>query len=310
MSGITADASLLRACLRSSRPNFLILAPLCAGLAITAAIADGHSFATVDALLVLLGALLAHAAVNLFNEHHDFHSGLDAMTERTPFSGGSGSLPERPEAADAVRATAYACLLGVMLIGAWFLWRTGPTVLLYGLLGLGLVVAYTAWLTRRPWLCLLAPGVGFGLLMVLGAHQALAGTLTSTALAAALVPTLMVSALLLINQLPDIDADRRVGRDHLAIRLGPKRAARLVAVLLALAFGVVPVAWLAGALPGAAWLMWLTLPAAAWLVHGLWRLPPEVGRGEMKPLLPLMGVNVVLLLASLALLNVGLFLAA
>ncbi|NIC06187.1 prenyltransferase [Billgrantia bachuensis] len=310
MSDTTADASLLRACLRSSRPNFLILAPLCAGLAITAALADGYSFATVDALLVLLGALLSHAAVNLFNEHHDFHSDLDEMTERTPFSGGSGSLPERPEAAESVHAAALACLLGVVLIGVWFLWRAGPVVLLYGLLGLGLVLAYTAWLTRRPWLCLLAPGVGFGLLMVLGAHQALTGALTSTALAAALVPTLMVSALLLINQLPDIDADRRVGRDHLAIRLGPRRAARLVAVLLALAFGVVPVAWLAGALPGAAWLMWLILPALVWLVRGLWRLPPEVERGELAPLLPLMGLNVALLLASLALLNIGLLVAA
>lgn len=310
MRETAAEAPLLFACLRSSRPNFLILAPLCAGLAITAALADGHSIAMLDALLVLLGALLAHAAVNLFNEHHDFHSGLDAMTERTPFSGGSGALPERPEAASAVRAAAFACLLGVVLIGAWFLWRAGPAMLLYGLVGLALVVAYTAWLTRRPWLCLLAPGVGFGLLMVPGAYQALSGTLSATVLAAALIPTLMVSALLLINQLPDIDADRRVGRDHLAIRLGPRRAARLVAALLAVAFAVVPLAWLVGALPAAAWLMWLMLPALAWLLRGLWRLPPEVEEGELAPLLPLMGLNVALLLASLALLNIGLLVAA
>ncbi|MGQ4878951.1 prenyltransferase [Billgrantia sp. LNSP4103-1] len=310
MSDATAEPSLLHACLRSSRPNFLVLAPLCAGLAITAALADGYPVALFDALLVLLGALLAHAAVNLFNEHHDFRSGLDELTERTPFSGGSGTLPERPEAADAVRAAALSCLLGVVLIGAWFLWRTGPVMLVYGLLGLGLVVAYTGWLTRRPWLCLLAPGVGFGLLMVLGAYRALAGTLTGTALATALVPTLLVSALLLINQLPDIEADRRVGRDHLAIRLGPRRTARLVAILLAMAFGVVPLGWLAGALPATAWLMWLALPALAWLLRGLWRLSPVVEQGELAPLLPLMGGNVATLLASLILLNIGLLLAA
>ncbi|MGY6567030.1 MAG: prenyltransferase [Halomonadaceae bacterium] len=307
---MTISATTVQACLRSSRPNFLVLAPLCAGLAITAAWADGHTLATLDALLVLLGALLAHAAVNLFNEHHDFHSGLDELTERTPFSGGSGSLPERPEAADAVRNAAMLCLAGVVAIGLWFLWRAGPVMLIYGLLGIGLVVAYTAWLTRRPWLCLLAPGVGFGLLMVAGSYQALTGTLSATAVAAALIPTLMVSALLLINQLPDIDADRRVGRDHLAIRLGPLRSARLVALLLAAAFAVVPVAWLFGALPGAAWLMWLASPAVAWLVRGLWLLPAEAEQGELAALLPLMGLNVALLLASLALLNIGLFLAA
>ncbi len=307
---VVPPPSALGACLRSSRPNFLVLAPLCAGMAITAAWADGHSVATFDALMVLLGALLAHAAVNLFNEHHDFRSGLDALTERTPFSGGSGALPARPEAAGAVRNAAMLCLAGVVAIGFWFLWRAGPVMLIYGLLGIGLVVAYTAWLTRRPWLCLLAPGVGFGLLMVLGAYQALTGTLSATAVASALIPTLMVSALLLINQLPDIDADRQVGRDHLAIRLGPLRSARLVALLLVAAFAVVPVAWLAGALPGAAWLTWLALPALVWLVRGLCSLPAEVEQGKLAALLPLMGLNVALLLTSLTLLNVGLVIAS
>ncbi|MCE8040104.1 prenyltransferase [Halomonas desiderata] len=307
---MAAPPSAARACLRSSRPNFLVLAPLCAGLAITAAWADGHAVAGWDALLVLLGALLAHAAVNLFNEHYDFFSGLDELTERTPFSGGSGALLARPEAARAVLAAAQACLAGVVGIGAWFLWRTGPALLLYGLAGVALVVAYTGWLTRRPWLCLLAPGVGFGLLMVAGGYQALTGTLSGTAVAVALVPTAMVSALLLLNQLPDIEADRRVGRDHLAIRLGPRRAARLVALLMVAAFAVVPLAWLADALPAGAWLMWLALPPLAWLVHGLLRLPPEVERGEVAPLLPLMGRNVAVLLASLTLLNLGLIAAA
>ncbi len=310
MSETAAAASWLRTCLHSSRPNFLLLAPLCAGLALTAAWADGLRPHGLDALLVLLGALLAHAAVNLFNEHHDYRSGLDALTERTPFSGGSGALLARPEAARAVLAAAQACLAGVVGIGAWFLWRTGPALLLYGLAGVALVVAYTGWLTRRPWLCLLAPGVGFGLLMVAGGYQALTGTLSGTAVAVALVPTAMVSALLLLNQLPDIEADRRVGRDHLAIRLGPRRAARLVALLMVAAFAVVPLAWLADALPAGAWLMWLALPPLAWLVHGLLRLPPEVERGEVAPLLPLMGRNVAVLLASLTLLNLGLIAAA
>uniref|UniRef100_UPI000DAE5910 prenyltransferase n=1 Tax=Billgrantia lactosivorans TaxID=2185141 RepID=UPI000DAE5910 len=267
MRDAAAGPSVAGACLRSSRPNFLILAPLCVGLAITAAVAEGYPIVAPEALLVLLGALLAHAAVNLFNEYHDFRTGLDTLTERTPFSGGSGALPARPEAARAVLNAAWACLAGVTLIGAWFLWRAGPVMLVYGLAGLALVVAYTAWLTRRPWLCLLAPGAGFGLLMVLGAHQALTGTLSATVVAAALVPTLLASALLLLNQIPDIDADRRVGRDHLAIRLGPRRAGRLAALLLAGAFGVVPAAWLVGALPAGAWLMWLALPALAWLVR-------------------------------------------
>ena len=305
-----SSAGVLGACWRCARPNFLVLAPLCAGLAVTSAWLDGRTPEGGAILLVLLAALLAHAAVNLFNEHHDFVSGLDATTRRTPFSGGSGALPAQPEAAQAVQRAALACLAGVVFIGGWCLWRAGPALLLYGLLGLALVVAYTGWLTRRPWLCLVAPGVGFGTLMVVGANHALTGGFSATALAVSAVPTLLVSALLLANQLPDIEPDRRVGRHHLAIVLGARRAARLVAALVLGAFLVVPLTWAAGWLPGEAWGMWLAAPVALRLVMGLSRLPPEVEAGEIAPLLPLLGLNVALLLASLALLNLGLWLAA
>ncbi|WP_240609760.1 hypothetical protein [Billgrantia endophytica] len=100
-----------------------------------------------------------------------------------------------------------------------------------------------------------------------------------------------------------------MGRDHLAIRLGACRAARLAAFLVVSAFLVVPLGWLVGALPGLAWLMWLALPAASRLAWGLWQLPDVVEEGELPPLLPLMGLNVVVLLGSLTLLNAGLWLA-
>ncbi|MGM0783768.1 MAG: prenyltransferase [Pseudomonadota bacterium] len=300
----------LVACWRCARPPFLLLAPLCVGLAVTAAWVDGYAPAAVDIGLVLLAAVLAHAAVNLFNEHHDFHSGLDRQTQRTPFSGGSGTLIERPEAANAVRLAAYLCLAGVVAIGAWFTWRTGPVMLLYGLIGVGLVLTYTGWLTRRPWLCLLAPGIGFGTLMVVGAYQALTGGVSATALAASLAPTLLASALLLANQLPDIEADRSVGRYHLAIALGTTRAARWVAVLVLAAFLSTPPFVAAGWLPVETWLMWLVLPAALWLAWRLWRLPPLTLTSDVSLLAPLLGLNVAVLLTSLALLNLGLCLAS
>lgn len=287
-----------------------MLAPLCVGLAVTAAWVDGHAPGAGDIGWVLLAALLAHAAVNLFNEHHDFASGLDRQTRRTPFSGGSGTLIERPEAANAVLLAARLCLAAVVTIGAWFAWRIGPVMLSYGLFGVGLVLAYTGWLTRRPWLCLLAPGVGFGTLMVVGAYQALTGSVSTTALAASVPPTLLASALLLANQLPDIEADRSVGRYHLAISLGATHAARWVAVLVLAAFASIAPCVAAGWLPVEAWLMWLVLPAALWLAWRLWRLPPRAEAGDVSLLAPLLGLKVAVLLTSLALLNLGLGLAA
>lgn len=87
------------AVVRASRPNFLLLAPLCAGLGLAVAWQQGQAPELLHTFLVFLGAVLAHAAVNLLNEYDDFRSGLDMITERTPFSGGSGALPEVPTAA-------------------------------------------------------------------------------------------------------------------------------------------------------------------------------------------------------------------
>lgn len=260
----------------------------------------------LDVLLALLAALLAHAAVNLLNEHHDFISGLDATTTRTPFSGGSGALQDCPQAAPLVRMVAIACLLVVVMIGVWFLWRSGPWLLAYGVIGILLVVSYTGWLTRYPLLCLMAPGLGFGVLMIAGAYQALAGEFAWFALWVAMTPSLLASALLLLNQIPDIDADRGVGRRHLAIALGPYRSACLATAMVWLAFVLVAAAVWVGVFPAHAMLMWLASPLLLVWFFRLRSFRTHAGHQQLSALL---GLNVAVLLGSLALLNIGLWLA-
>ncbi len=91
---------LIPATLNLARAPFLLLSVIIVVLAAAMAHAelqgteqslDGSLFA-----LVLLGAVAAHIAVNSLNEYLDFKSGLDERTHRTPFSGGSGFLPEHP----------------------------------------------------------------------------------------------------------------------------------------------------------------------------------------------------------------------
>ncbi|MDY6815752.1 MAG: prenyltransferase [Pseudomonadota bacterium] len=289
------------AVVRAFRPNFLILAPLCAGLGVAVAWKQGSSPALVDTLLVFIGALLAHAAVNLFNEYEDFVSGLDMTTRRTPFSGGSGALPEVPSAAKGVLAAAIGTLGVVTAIGLYFLWQRGLPMLVLGVAGIVLVLTYTRWITRRPILCLLAPGLGFGPVMVLGALVALGGRIDTSALLVALVAQCLVSELLLINQIPDADADRKAGRRHLVITLGRTAAARLVTVLLLGSYAPV----LAGVLPGwlPAWsaLALSTLPVSLWISR---QLPLVLDNPER--LNAVLGTNVAVLLSTLALLIAGL----
>ncbi|WP_372614221.1 prenyltransferase [Halomonas sp.] len=289
---------------RATRPNFLVLAPLCVLLGLGLVALQAVNLPALDIVLVLIGGLLAHAAVNLLNEYEDFRSGLDLITRRTPFSGGSGALPETPSAAPLVRVAALLTLTGVAAIGAYFLSLRGWPMLVIGLSGVGLVVAYTRWITRLPWLCLLAPGLGFGPVMVLGTLVALGGRIDVASLIVSGVSLLLVSELLLLNQFPDVEADRWIGRRHLPIVLGLHGASRIVVALLLGAYALIALGQVSGALPAGVWLAWLTLPAALWIVR---RLPEALEAPEL--LLRLLGVNVATLLATLALLGVGLWLA-
>lgn len=289
------------AVVRASRPSFLVLAPLCAGLGVAVAWQQGAPPALSDTLLVLIGAVLAHAAVNLLNEYEDFVSGLDLITRRTPFSGGSGALPERPSAAKRVLLAAGGTLALAIGIGLYFLWLRGLPMLVLGVAGVVLVVTYTRWITRLPLLCLLAPGLGFGPVMVLGSLIALDATLDAAALTVSLISLLLVSELLLINQIPDADADRKVGRRHLVITHGKPAAARLAGIMLLASYGVLSAGLLAGWLPTWSALALAPAPAALWLSL---RLPGALA--DPLRLNNLLGINVVILLATLTLLICGL----
>ncbi|MDY6840337.1 MAG: prenyltransferase [Pseudomonadota bacterium] len=289
------------AVIRAFRPDFLILAPLCAGLGVAVAWHQGKPPALLDTLLVLIGALLAHATVNLLNEYEDFVSGLDLMTHRTPFSGGSGALPDMPSAARPVLLAACGTLGLVVAIGLYFLWLRGLPMLVLGAAGLVLVLTYTRWITRSPLICLLAPGLGFGPVMILGSLIALGARLDATALAVSTIGLLLVSELLLINQIPDADADRKVGRRHLAITLGQPAAARLAGLLLLGSYGILGSAIWIGWLPAWTAFALAPLPAAIWVSL---RLPGALANFEQ--LNTLLGINVAVLLATLALLICGL----
>ncbi len=283
------------------RPPFLLLALLCSWLGVSLAAAQGHDLPIELVLLTLIAAVLAHAAVNLLNEYHDFQSGLDSITTRTPFSGGSGALPNNPEAAQYVLKFARICLALVLIMGGYFVLLRGWPLLLLGLLGLLLVITYTRWLTRNPWLCLLAPGLGFGPVIVIGSVIAVGGQLTAAVVWAAVFSLLWVSALLLFNQLPDAEADAQVGRRHLVISHGPLHAVRWLQGLIITPYVLLVVSISQGVFSILAGLVWMTLPLALWLVI---RLTHQ----HQPPSHRMLAVNVGIILLNISLLCASLWL--
>jgi 1,4-dihydroxy-2-naphthoate polyprenyltransferase len=99
--------------IKSTRPSFLILSPICIFLGYSSAILSGADPEQYLVTLVFVGAICAHISVNTFNEYLDFKSGLDQITHKTPFSGGSGALPENPGMASSVLAVA---ILSIVII--------------------------------------------------------------------------------------------------------------------------------------------------------------------------------------------------
>jgi len=284
---------------------FLILTPMCILVGIATAMWSGVHVSVAPIVLIVVGAVCSHISVNALNEYHDFKSGLDSRTERTPFSGGSGTLQERPDKAPAALATGIISLLLCFSIGMYFVFTVGALLLPLGLLGVALIVFYTRWITKRPIICLVAPGLAFGPLMVLGTHFVLTGSYSWTAFLASLVPGFLVSALLLLNQFPDMDADKTVGRRHLVILLGRKNVARIYIFFLTASYVPIILGYALGVFPVHVFIALATIVLAVHTSRGVLRYSDE-----MKNLVPYLGKNVIIDLATPALLAIGLMIAS
>ena len=289
------------AALPAIRPPFLTLAPLSCLVGLAYCAYQSITIDMFDALLSVLGAILAAIAVNTINEYQDFQSGLDLNTTPTPFSGGSGLLKQNPTLAPIVKRYAIGSVIAVILIGVFFIFRIGAALVPIGLLGLLIVVSYTKVLNKHPWLCFIAPGIGFAILMPVGAFLVQTGNISYSLVAISLVPFLITNNLLLINQLPDIVADKSVGRKHIAIYYGVNFARWVFALSLISAFAGLVCLVIIGLLPKLALIALLPLVLCLLSLVYLFRLGDNIAQN-----LPAMGMvaaaaNLTPLMLSLAL---------
>ena len=284
------------------RLPFLILTPACVLLGAATASWSGAEINLYYLALAFVGAVASHISVNALNEYHDFKSGLDFNTQPTPFSGGSGTLPKNPDKAHVALITGLISLVVIAIVGIYFLYVRGLWLLPVGLLGIVTIVSYTKWITRTPFLCLIAPGLGFGPLMVMGTDFALSGSYSWTSFVASLVPFFLVSDLLLLNQFPDVEADRGVGRHHFPIAIGREASVRLYVIFLVGAYLAIIFGYIIGNLPLTGFLALGSIIIAVPTVKGVARFANDVPR-----LIPYMGRNVVIIILTPVLLAIGLF---
>jgi 1,4-dihydroxy-2-naphthoate octaprenyltransferase len=205
-----------------------------------AALAHGHT-GHLDwplFLLTLAGVVLIHAGANTANDYYDHLSGNDAANTRyvRPFTGGSRLIQNGQLAPAHVLALSLCCFASGGLIGLYLMWQAGWGVALLGAAGIAGGFFYTAPPFKfgyRGWGEIIV-ALNFGVLPVAGAYYVQTHALPSALLLAALPIALLVTAILFINQFPDYEADRAVGKRNWVVRLGPARARPVYAALMLL----------------------------------------------------------------------------
>ena len=292
----------VEAVLGVARAPFLLLPVTLVACGAAAAAYTGH-FSWSHTVLALVGLVCLHASVNALNEASDMRTGIDLHTARTPFSGGSGTLPAGLLTPRQAFAFGLAMAGVGFVIGLYFLATIGWVVLPIMVLGAFSVLAYTDVLARIG-LGEIFAGLGLGLLPVVGAAVVQDGRVGPAAIAAGIPAFFMTFNLLLLNEFPDEAADIAGGRRNLVLVLG-RRGAALVYTLAAIATPLaIVVAVAVGALP---------LVATVGVLPSLLLVGPlrwAFGRTEDPVPLPAMGANVTWNLATNSLLAVALFVAA
>jgi 1,4-dihydroxy-2-naphthoate octaprenyltransferase len=217
----------------ASRPRTLpaAIAPVLVG---TALAANEDEFHVLPFLAAMVGSTFIQIGTNLSNDYSDARRGADSEDRLGPVRVTAGGLmPPRHVLAGTYIAFAIAVAAGLYLaaVAGWELLVVGVASILAGVL-------YTGG--PRPYgyegLGELFVFVFFGIVAVVGSYYVQTEELRWEAFALAVPVGLLSSAILVVNNVRDIDTDRRAGKHTLAVKLGRERARALFTAMVVLSF--------------------------------------------------------------------------
>jgi 1,4-dihydroxy-2-naphthoate octaprenyltransferase len=207
------------------------LVPVAVGSALAA---RDHHFRAGPALAALCGAIFIQIGTNLVNDLGDFRRGADTKIRLGPpraLAMGWLSVPE-------IRAGILVSFLCATLAGVYLVGAAGWVVVAIGLLSIAAGVAYTA----GPW-PLAYHGLGeifvflfFGIVAVCGTYYVETRTLSADAVFAAIPVGALATAILVVNNVRDLEGDRAAGKRTVAVRVGRRGARAEYLILLCAAY--------------------------------------------------------------------------
>lgn len=259
--------SALRIWVMASRPRTLpaALAPVFVGTAAALhTLQDanaGDAFRWGTFIAALVGAIFIQIGTNLANDYSDAKRGTDTEDRLGPVRVTASGLaaPRR------VLYATWAAFAVAILAGVYLAVEVGPELIAVGLVSIAAGVLYTGG--PRPYgyegLGEVFVFVFFGLVAVNGSYYVQLEGLDLAPLLLSIPIGLLSAAILVVNNVRDIDTDRRAGKRTLAVRLGRERTRGLYGGMVALAFLMQPLVLLAGTRWAPALLALLAAPLAA-----------------------------------------------
>jgi len=285
-----------------TRPQFLLLSLML----VLQGVALVH-YLQVDinwlwAVITLLGVVLAHTGVNVLNDYWDAKHGIDAATQATPFSGGSGIVRDGVISQRAALNYGLVVTLVALIAGLFLCWQAGWHLLGYILIG-GVAVLFYNTVLARLMLGEIAAGLALGTLVVLGTLAVQGVPLAGKLIWLAVPAGLLTLNLLLLNEVPDAVADKQGGRFHWVIVFGRRGALIVYTAIVLLTFLLIGLAPLMFDVTRWLWLALIGLLPAVGAISGAFK-----AGNDLEKFIPAQGANVMMVLGTDLLLAIGFFL--
>jgi 1,4-dihydroxy-2-naphthoate polyprenyltransferase len=269
MSQVKSDTTdPVSAWLLATRPKTLpaAVAPVIVGSAL--AYAD-QGFLLLPAMAALAVALLLQIGVNLANDYFDFKKGIDTEDRLGPIRvTQSGLIPPAR-----VRTAMLIIFVMTLLPGVYLIARGGWPAVIIGGASILAALAYSGgpYPLASHALGDLFVFVFFGLVAVCGTYYVQTLELTWMVVFLGIVEGSLITAILVINNLRDIQTDRRVGKQTLAVMIGDRGARLEYTALQVGAYALPAIFWLDGKTSVWVLLPGLSLPLAVRLNRIVWK---------------------------------------
>ncbi|MEE8133065.1 MAG: prenyltransferase [Nitrososphaerales archaeon] len=238
---------MLSSWLRAIRIRFLLASVIAVSVGLAVSWWKFQQFDPFYALLTYLGVACLHASVDLLNDYWDYKRGIDKLTKRTPFSGGTGVLPENLIQPSTIYTVGLVFLALGTSIGIYLVFLRGFTI--------AIILAFAVLSIYFYSTSIVNAGLGElfvtikGVMIVLGTFFVQTAQIIPNALYVGVIVGLLSASVLFVNSFADHDADKSKGRKTLVIVLGMKKASTFFTFFPSIVYALIAVGIILNMLP-------------------------------------------------------------